>query len=146
MCYTRTMRLSVVFLAACAHASAIPTLPGMGNVHRAIATTAPAAQRHFDAGLALAYGFNFDEATFEFELATRAAPACAMCWWGIAYAGGPNINAAEKQWPAAYDSAQRAAHLATAPVEKALTAALTKRFAKSPPRGPAARGKLPRAN
>src|SRR5690348_11762139 len=109
------MRFWVVFLVACAHVPAVPTLPGMGHVERPIATTSPVAQRHFDAGLALAYGFNFDEAGFEFQLATRADPACAMCWWGVAYVSGPNINEGMKQWPAAYESAQRAAKLAHTP-------------------------------
>jgi len=124
------MRFWVVLLAACVHAGAIiPSAPGMGKVHRAIATTSPEAQRHFDAGLALAYGFNFDEATYEFLVATRADESCAMCWWGVAYANGPNINEAMKQTPSAFESAQRAASLATTPVEKAITSALTKRYA-----------------
>lgn len=136
------MRLWVVFLVACAHVPAVPTLPGMGNVHRPITTTSPVAQRHFDAGLALAYGFNFDEAGFEFQLAVRADPTCAMCWWGVAYISGPNINEGGKQWPTAYGSAQRAAKYASTPVEKALTTALTKRFAMSPMQDPAGRTKL----
>src|SRR4051812_44755416 len=108
MCYTRVMRLWVVFLAACAHVSAVPTLPDMGRVHRAMATTSREAQVHFDAGLALAYGFNYDEAGVEFEIAVRADPSCAMCWWGLGYIGGPNINDPMKQWPVAYGAAERA--------------------------------------
>lgn len=129
MCYMRVMRFWVVFLAACAHLAAIPTLPRMGHVHRTIATTSPVAQRHFDAGLALAYGFNYDEAAFEFEIALRVDPTCAMCWWGLGYVAGPNINDDGKQSPGAYPAAERAARFAARPVEKALTAALTKRLA-----------------
>jgi len=129
MCYMRTMRLWVVFLVACAHVPAVPTLPQMGHVHRAIATTSREAQAHFDAGLALAYGFNYDEAALEFEIALRADPTCAMCWWGLGYVAGPTINDDGKQSPGAYPAAERAARFAVTPVEKALTSALTKRLA-----------------
>jgi len=133
MCYTRWMRLWVLFLAACVHAGTVPSVRGMGHVHRAIDTSSPAAQRHFDAGLALAYGFNFEEAAYEFNVARHADPACAMCWWGVAYIMGPNINDQSKAFPMALDLAQRAAALAHTPVEKALTAALVQRFAMSGP-------------
>ncbi|MBV8757049.1 MAG: hypothetical protein JO257_07235 [Deltaproteobacteria bacterium] len=105
----------------------------MGHVHRAIATTSPEAQRHFDAGLAVAYGFNYEEAFYELRVATHADPACAMCWWGMAYLAGPTINDPMRQFPMALDFAQRAAALAHTPVEKALTAALAKRFGMSGP-------------
>ncbi|HYD51363.1 MAG TPA: hypothetical protein VEA99_02000, partial [Gemmatimonadaceae bacterium] len=45
-----------------------------------------------DQGLRLAYAFNHEEAARSFTEATRLDPRCAMCWWGIAYAVGPNIN------------------------------------------------------
>jgi tetratricopeptide (TPR) repeat protein len=140
------MRLWVIVLAACVHAGAIPSAPGMGVVHHAIATSSPEAQRHFDAGLALAYGFNFDEAIFEFMAAGHADPSCAMCWWGMAYAGGPNINETDKQWPFAHELAMRAAALAKTPLEKALTDALTKRYAMAMgPLEPAKRNELQHA-
>jgi len=75
MWYTRWMRLWVLFLVACVHAGTIPSVRGMGHVHRAIATTSPEAQRHFDAGLAVAYGFNYEEAFYELRVATHADPA-----------------------------------------------------------------------
>lgn len=139
------MRLWVILLAACAHAAVIPPAPGMGVVHHRIATTSPEAQRHFDAGLALAYGFNFDEAEFELMLAGHADPSCAMCWWGMAYAAGPNINETEKQWPFAHELAMRAVSLAKTPLEKALTGALMKRYAMSMMVEPAERRKLSHA-
>ncbi len=132
MCYTRWMRLWVLFLAACVHAGAVPSVRGMGHVHRAIATASPEAQRHFDAGLALAYGFNFDEAAYEFNVASHADAGCAMCWWGLAYVTGPNINDPGKQLPMAFELAHRAAALATTPAEKALTAALVQRYDMAP--------------
>ena len=105
----------------------------MGNIHHRIETTSPAAQTHFDAGLALAYGFNYDEAMVEFVEATHADPSCAMCWWGIAYTQGPNINAALKQYPPAYDIAVRANKLAKTPIEKALTRAMMARLSANSP-------------
>jgi tetratricopeptide (TPR) repeat protein len=133
MWYRRWMRLWVLILAACVHAGTIPSVRGMGHVHRAIETSSPEAQRHFDAGLVLAYGFNFEEAAYEFAVARHADPACAMCWWGLAYIMGPNINDPGKQFPMALDLAQRAAALAKTPVEKALTAALVHRYSMAGP-------------
>ena len=126
------MRLWVLMLAACVHAGTVPSVRGMGHVHRAIDTSSPAAQQHFDAGLALAYGFNFDEAAYEFTVAAHADPSCAMCWWGLAYVAGPNINDTNKQLPMAFDAAKRAAALAHVRVEKALAAALAARYDTMP--------------
>ena len=56
-------------------------------------TTASAeAQRYFDQGLKFLYAFNHDEAIRSFRQAATLDPACAMAWWGIAYACGPHIN------------------------------------------------------
>jgi tetratricopeptide (TPR) repeat protein len=53
----------------------------------------PLAQRYFDQGLILTYGFNHDEAISSFREAARLDPRCAICYWGVAFALGPNINA-----------------------------------------------------
>lgn len=52
------------------------------------------ARQFFDQGMALAYGFNHVAAIRSFKEALQRDPNCAMCWWGIAMASGPNINAA----------------------------------------------------
>ena len=52
----------------------------------------PAAQRYFDQGLRLAYGFNHEAAGRAFAEAARLDPKCAMCVWGQALVLGPNIN------------------------------------------------------
>ena len=78
---------------AASPASAAPTLlPGLGRWHHPVRTRSARAQRFFDQGLRLAYGFNHDEAERSFAEAARLDPSCAMCRWGIAYAAGPNIN------------------------------------------------------
>ena len=76
--------------------SAAPDTPlwfgGKGARHFVVTTTSADAQRWFDQGLTLCYGFNHAEAIRSFEQATRADPDCAMAWWGIAYAWGTHIN------------------------------------------------------
>src|SRR2546425_2631457 len=60
-------------------------LDGLGSHTRPITTRDPLAQRWFDQGLRLAYGFNHTEAQIAFEECTRVDPTAAMCWWGVAY-------------------------------------------------------------
>jgi tetratricopeptide (TPR) repeat protein len=137
--------LVAAILGACVHAqpsSSALTYTGMGRVHRPIETRSTEAQQHFDAGLALAYGFNYDEAMYELALAIHADPSCAMCAWGYAYAMSPNINAFDKQLPGAYEAATRAAKLAKTSVERGLTRALLARLAPMPMVDTAAREKL----
>ena len=70
----------------------MPLLTGFGTWHHRITTTSPEAQRYFDQGLRLTYGFNHEEAVRSFERAVELDAGCAMCHWGVAYALGPNIN------------------------------------------------------
>jgi tetratricopeptide (TPR) repeat protein len=73
-------------------AASPPMLGGLGNHSHPVTTTRPEAQRYFDQGLRLVYGFNHDEAVRAFHEAARLDPGCAMAWWGIAFAAGPNYN------------------------------------------------------
>ena len=85
-------------------------IPGLGEVHHAVSTVNPEAQRFFDQGLALVYGFNHDEAVRSFTRAAELDPQLAMAHWGIALALGPNINMdvdAEHE-KAAYEAVQKA--------------------------------------
>ena len=43
-------------------------------------------------GAGLTYGFNHAQAIAAFTEAAKLDPRCAMAWWGIALAHGPNIN------------------------------------------------------
>jgi len=111
-------------------------LPGLGDLHHPIATSRPEAQKYFDQGLTLVYGFNHEEAVRSFQRAAKLDPKDAMPLWGIALALGPNINIdvspeAEK---AAYDAVQRAVALsAGAPaVERDYIRALAKRYTNDP--------------
>jgi len=111
-------------------------LSGMGRLHHAIATKNPEAQKFFDQGLTLVYGFNHDEAIRSFRRAAELDPASPMPHWGIALALGPNINldVDPERELAAYEEAQRAKALAVnAPAnERAYVDALLKRYSNDP--------------
>jgi len=65
---------------------------GMGPHTRKITTDSPMAQKYFNQGLNWMYSFNHDEAVRSFTKAAEYDPQCAMAWWGVAYAQGPNYN------------------------------------------------------
>ncbi|MFS8071231.1 MAG: hypothetical protein ACMG6S_33095, partial [Byssovorax sp.] len=91
-----------------------PLLEGMGSYSRPISTRVPLAQRYFDQGLTLAYGFNHAEAERSFLEAARLDPSCALCFWGAALVLGPNINMpmSDADVPRAYAHLQRARAIA----------------------------------
>ncbi len=70
----------------------MPLFENLGGHHHEVTTKSPAAQRYFDQGLRLVYAFNHDEAERAFREAARLDPTCAMAWWGVAFALGPNYN------------------------------------------------------
>nr|WP_314446880.1 hypothetical protein [uncultured Sphingomonas sp.] len=114
----------------------ITLLDGLGAVGFPISTSSAEAQRYFNQGLAFAYGFNHAAAIASFREAQRLDPACAMCWWGEAFAQGPNINAPMEGTanPRAHGAAAYAHWLAAraTPVEQALTAAMARRYSLDP--------------
>ena len=65
---------------------------GLGNWHHPIAVKNAEAQKFFDQGLALLYGFNRYEALRSFRKAAELDASAAMPWWGMAMATGPYIN------------------------------------------------------
>ncbi|NEQ77867.1 MAG: hypothetical protein F6K23_35535 [Okeania sp. SIO2C9] len=112
--------------------SAVPLWNNLGNIHHQITTNSPQAQRYFDQGLTLIFGFNHDEAKRSFQQATKLDSNCAMCYWGIALSVGPNINAPmnQKSIPTAYQAVQKAQKLSpkTTPIEQAYIKALSQRY------------------
>jgi tetratricopeptide (TPR) repeat protein len=116
-------------------ASCAPSLyPGFDGFQRTISTRSPEAQRWFNQGLQLLYGFNHDEAIRSFAKAGDLDPTCAMACWGEAYARGIHINnpvMGEEQSRLAFDAVRRAesriAHATD--VERALIRALAARYA-----------------
>ena len=71
-----------------------PLFDQLGNNHFEITTSNEWSQKFFDQGLTLTYGLNHAEAMRSFKEAARLDEECAMCYWGMAYVLGPNINAA----------------------------------------------------
>lgn len=69
-----------------------PLFSGMGSFHMPITTRDTDAQRYFDQGMVLAFGFNHAESIRSFRAAQTLDSDCAMCFWGEALATGPNIN------------------------------------------------------
>ncbi len=80
-------------LATTPQPDSVPLYTDLGAHHMPISTQVPAAQRYFDQGMRLVYGFNHAEAVRAFTEAARLDPDCAICHWGSALAYGPNINA-----------------------------------------------------
>ncbi len=115
----------------------LPLVPGIIDLGFKVSTQNLLAQRYFNQGLLLTYGFNHMGAIRAFREAQRLDPDCAMCWWGEALAHGPNINAPMD--PATNDrvmatlaQAQRLADKHASPVEQALVAALAQRYSADP--------------
>jgi len=112
-------------------------IPGMGHYEFKVTTRSPEAQRWFNQGLMLTYGFNHDAAERSFLKAASLDPDCAMCWWGASLVLGPHVNAAMDplQNSNAWYRLQRAVALApqTSPREQAFIRALSARYAEKPP-------------
>src|SRR5215831_5482323 len=70
----------------------VPLFNDLGNHHHPVTTSSETGQEYFDQGLRFVYAFNHDEAERAFREAARIDPNCAMAWWGVAYALGPNYN------------------------------------------------------
>jgi tetratricopeptide (TPR) repeat protein len=113
----------------------VPLFDDLGTYHRAISTKNPTAQKYFDQGLRLAYGFNHDEAERAFREAAHLDPSCGICWWGVALVLGPNINLPidadrDKKALEAVGNAKAAAPAAG--VERALIDAVAVRYSNDP--------------
>jgi tetratricopeptide (TPR) repeat protein len=67
----------------------------LGLFQRPITTSNAAAQTWFDRGLVWCYAFHHEESARCFERAIAEDPGCAMAYWGLAFALGPNYN---KPW------------------------------------------------
>jgi hypothetical protein len=114
----------------------VPLRPGLEALSFSVTTKSGQAQRYFDQGLLLAFGFNHGEARRSFQAAQRLDPSCAMCFWGEALVLGPNINAPMNQTDngAALAAMARAQALAkgASPREQDLINALSRRYSGDP--------------
>jgi tetratricopeptide (TPR) repeat protein len=132
----RAMLMMSASIVERAEVQGIPLYDGLGTLNFPITTTSPEAQRYFSQGLAFAYGFNHAAAIASFREGQRLDPECAMCWWGEAFAHGPNINAPMDATSnaRAIDAAANADRLASkaTPEERVLTTAMVKRYSPDP--------------
>jgi tetratricopeptide (TPR) repeat protein len=73
-------------------APAVPLYDNLGSLHHAISSKNSLAQRYFDQGIRLTYGFNHAESIRAYAEGARLDPHCGICYWGVALDYGPNIN------------------------------------------------------
>lgn len=137
----KLLALAFAFLAIVdsffAQPGSVVLMPGLGQHHHTISTKNPEAQRFFNQGLTLVFGFNHEEAARSFQRAAASDPQSAMAFWGIALALGPCINNPDVDPPhekAAYEAVQRALLLAPAASERErdYIRALSNRYSSDP--------------
>ena len=113
-----------------------PVFKGLGAHKHRISTHNAKTQMYFDQGVNLLFGFNHAEAIRSFRQGARLDPDCAMCWWGVAFALGPNINmpmpddAVAPAWQALQKA--RALEPRASPEEREWIEALAARYAEHP--------------
>ncbi|HEV3469970.1 MAG TPA: hypothetical protein VG148_11660 [Pyrinomonadaceae bacterium] len=122
---------------AAAEPPPVRLLDGLGEFHLPVTTSVPEAQKFFDQGMILVYGFNHNEAARAFRRAAELDPKMAMAYWGLALALGPNYNQTTippERMKAAHEAVQRGLALAAGgpPHERAYLEALSKRFSLDP--------------
>ena len=105
---------------ALAQRAGAPLFDGMGDHSHPITTSDPDAQRYFDQGLVIDFGFNHAESARSFRAAQTLDPECAMCFWGEALALGPNINVTSNGKVVMADDDRQTAYAA---IQKALALA-----------------------
>jgi tetratricopeptide (TPR) repeat protein len=116
--------------------SRTPLFENLGAHHHPITTSSAETQRYFDQGLRLSYAFNHAEAIRSFRQGAALDPDCAMCYWGVAFASGPNINApitedaARDAFQAIGEARTRASRASER--EQAYIEALASRYASDP--------------
>jgi tetratricopeptide (TPR) repeat protein len=117
-------------------ARAVPLFSDLGTLHHPISSKSAEAQKYFDQGMRLVFAFNHGEAIRAFTEAARLDPGCAICYWGIALAYGPHVNAGmdSASGVQAYAAIRKAQELAAnaSVKERAYIAALAPRYAQVP--------------
>jgi len=107
-----------------------------GRHHHPIRTSNAEAQRLFDQGLAMAFGFNHESAIRSFERAAELDTSAAMPHWGKAWALGANYNLDidDERSKLATESIAKAQSLAASSTEyeRDYVAALAVRYSADP--------------
>lgn len=92
ICFIGVISVLLTFGCSTKEEKQAPLFDNLGKHHFSITTNTELAQKYFDQGIILAYGFNHEEAFRSFEEVARLDSNCAMAYWGMAYVLGPNIN------------------------------------------------------
>jgi tetratricopeptide (TPR) repeat protein len=104
----------------------------LGTFHRPISSTNTEAQQFFDQGFQMMYAFARLDAVRSFREAWKRDPACAICYWGEAWAWGSYLNGPmpAEQSPFAYYAIQKAISLKStaSPIERDFIDALAPRY------------------
>jgi tetratricopeptide (TPR) repeat protein len=129
--------LALLLAAFGPRADSVPLYKDHGKYGRAgVGARHSKAQAYFNQGLRLLYAFNHEDAIRSFNEAIRLSPDCAICYWGVAYALGPHINAGmdSATGVVAYQMTNKAVGLmmTALPVEAALIDALRYRYVPVP--------------
>jgi hypothetical protein len=105
-------------------------LDGLGPYRAPPVSKNAEAQRYFEQGMVVGWGFNFAEAVRSFRAAVARDPDCAACRWGIAWALGPSINheVVAADLPAIRDALLQARVYASDARTRALVESLSLRF------------------
>ncbi len=129
--------VSLIVFGSAGLALAAPRIDDLGVYNRAVTTGSAEAQRWFDQGLVMCWGFNHEAAIASFGEAVRLDPDFAMAWWGIALASGPNINnmemdaeAVKRAWTALKQAEAKITNCSA--VERDLIGALAERYQEEP--------------
>jgi tetratricopeptide (TPR) repeat protein len=129
------LRCFAVLAALPSHASEKlpgPLFEGLGTITHPVTTDSKQAQRYFDQGMRLVFGFNHKEAIRSFRSAAHLDPECAMAYWGMAYAFGPHVNKpmdatdTTNAWAALQQALAHQSQVSTK--EQAYISALAKRY------------------
>ncbi len=122
-----------------ADSAQVPLYTVLGTFAWPVTTSVAAAQAYFNQGVRMMYAFTPKDARRSFAEARRQDPACAMCWWGEAWAMGPYLNGPmdDADAPAAHAAALQAQTLAAgaSPGERALIDAMRVRYSPTNPAG-----------
>jgi len=114
-----------------------PLLSNLGQTEFPVTTSSSLAQKYFNQGMILTYGFNHAEAYRSFREVSYLDSNCAMAYWGMALVLGPNINLAmdDKDIPTAYQSVLKAISLLDEETEreKDYVLALAERYSNEVP-------------
>lgn len=113
----------------------VALMPGLGEFHFPVRTSNAEAQRFFDQGMILLYGFNHAEAERSFRRAAELDPKLAMAHWGVAMAVGPNYNEtsiAPDRVKTAHEAVRRGLALAADGPERNYLETLAKRYSADP--------------